>query len=57
MCYLCRAVDRDGGLIDTMLSKARDMAAAKRFIRSAKATMGTNRREIRQNRDVDRPSA
>ena len=38
--YLYRAVDRDGNLIDAMLSEHRDMAAAKAFFRSAKATMG-----------------
>jgi transposase-like protein len=30
-CYLYRAIDRDGNLVDTMLSETRDMAAAKRF--------------------------
>ncbi len=39
-CYLYRAVDRDGNLIDTMLSEHRDMRAAKAFFRSARATMG-----------------
>jgi putative transposase len=39
-CYLYRAIDRDGNLVDTMLSQTRDMAAAKSFFRSAKATMG-----------------
>jgi transposase-like protein len=39
-CYLYRAVDRDGNLIDAMLSVYRDMGAAKAFFRSAKATMG-----------------
>jgi transposase-like protein len=38
--YLYRAVDRDGNLIDAMLSGHRDMAAAKAFFRSAKATVG-----------------
>ncbi len=39
-CYLYRAIDRDGNLIDTMLSQTRDMAAAQAFFRSAKATAG-----------------
>jgi transposase-like protein len=39
-CYLYRAIDRDGNLIDAMLSEHRDMKAAKAFFRSAKATMG-----------------
>ena len=38
--YLYRAIDRDGSLIDVMLSEHRDMAAAKAFFRSAAATMG-----------------
>jgi len=38
--YLYRAIDRDGNLIDAMLSEHRDMAAAKAFFRSAKATAG-----------------
>jgi transposase-like protein len=32
--------DRDGNLIDAMLSEHRDVAAAKAFFRSAKATTG-----------------
>jgi transposase-like protein len=38
--YLCRAIDRDGNLIDAMLSEHRDMKAAKAFFRSATATVG-----------------
>jgi putative transposase len=38
--YLYRAVDRDGNLIDAMLSEHRDMAAAKAFFRSAILTAG-----------------
>jgi transposase-like protein len=32
-CYLYRAIDRDGNLVDSMLSTTRDMAAAQRFFR------------------------
>ena len=34
---LYRAIDRDGALVDVMLSEHRNLAAAKRFFRSAKA--------------------
>jgi putative transposase len=39
-CYLYRAIDRDGDLVDTMLSERRDMAAAQAFFRSARAVTG-----------------
>jgi hypothetical protein len=39
-CYLYRAIDRDGNLIDRMLSAARDMRAAPRFFRSARSVAG-----------------
>ena len=39
-CYLHRAIDRDGNLIDTMLSGTRDMKAAQRFFRSARSVVG-----------------
>src|SRR5215213_6873816 len=39
-CYLYRAIDRDGDLVDTMLSEHRDMAAAQAFFRSARAATG-----------------
>jgi putative transposase len=38
--YLYRAIDRDGNLVDTMLSERRDTAAAQAFFRSAKAAAG-----------------
>jgi putative transposase len=38
--YLCRAIDRDGALVDVMLSEQRDLAAAKVFFRSAKTVTG-----------------
>jgi transposase-like protein len=39
-CYLSRAIDRDGNLVDSMLSKRRDMVAAKRFFKGAKDVVG-----------------
>jgi putative transposase len=38
--YLYRAIDRDGNLVDSMLSKNRDLAAAKRFFQQAKEVTG-----------------
>src|ERR1700744_2169477 len=35
-CYLYRAIDRNGALVDVMFSEHRDMAAAMAFFRSAK---------------------
>jgi len=34
-CYLYRAIDRDGNLVDSMLSEKRDMEAAKHFFKQA----------------------
>ncbi len=34
-CYLYRAIDRKGNLVDSLLSATRDMDAAQRFFRSA----------------------
>jgi transposase-like protein len=39
-CYLYRAIDRDGNLVDSMLSEHRDMEAATRFFASAKEVVG-----------------
>src|ERR1700746_2219920 len=38
--YLYRAIDRDGALVDVMPSENRNLGAAKRFFRSAKAVTG-----------------
>src|ERR671917_2195948 len=40
-CYLYRTMDRDGNLVDSMLSATRDMAAAQRFFRSAQSVANT----------------
>src|ERR1700752_3696361 len=39
-CYLYRAIDASGALVDVRLSETRDMAAARAFFRSAKAVTG-----------------
>jgi putative transposase len=39
-CYLYRAIDADGYLVDSLLSAQRDMAAAKRFFRRSVAVVG-----------------
>jgi len=39
-CYLYRAIDRDGNLVDVLFREHRDMAAAQAFFRSAKAVTG-----------------
>lgn len=42
-CYLYRAIDRDGNLVDSRLSKTRDMAAAKHFFQQAVDVVGSVR--------------
>jgi transposase-like protein len=39
-CYLYRAIDRDGNLVDSCLSEKRDMEAAQRFFKQAVETVG-----------------
>jgi transposase-like protein len=39
-CYLYRAIDADGNLVDSMLSANRDTAAAQRFFSRARAAVG-----------------
>jgi putative transposase len=39
-CYLYRAIDRKGSLVDSMLSEKRNMDAAKRFFTQAVAVVG-----------------
>ena len=39
-CYLYRAIDRDGNLVDSLLSETRDRKAAQRFFRGAHAVVG-----------------
>jgi len=39
-CFLYRAIDREGNLVDSMLSQTRDMDAAQRFFRQAQVVAG-----------------
>jgi putative transposase len=39
-CYLYRAIDHEGNLVDSMLSTMRDMDAAQRFFRQARVVAG-----------------
>lgn len=39
-CYVYRAIDSTGALVDVLFSEHRDMAAARAFFRSAKAVTG-----------------
>ena len=38
-CYLYRAIDADGNLVDSLLSETRDMDAAKRFFARARTVV------------------
>jgi len=40
LVYLYRAIDRDGNLVDVLLSEKRDKAAAEAFFRSARTVTG-----------------
>ena len=40
LCYLYRAIDRDGNLVDSMLSEHRDLDAARRFFAQAIEVVG-----------------
>src|SRR4051812_29295013 len=55
--YLYRAIDRDGNLVDTMLSEHRDMAAAQAFFRSAKSATGMTPDQVTTDGHVSYPRA
>src|SRR3954463_9806027 len=56
-CYLYRAIDRDGQLIDSMLSAKRDMAAAQRFFRSAQTVAGRRPEQVTTDGHISYPGA
>jgi putative transposase len=56
-CYLYRAIDRDGNLIDSMLSETRDMDAAKRFFRQAQTVTGQTPERVTTDGHTSYPRA
>jgi putative transposase len=56
-CYLYRAIDRDGQLVDSMLSPKRDMAAAQRFFRSAQTVAGRRPEQVTTDGHTSYPRA
>jgi putative transposase len=56
-CYLYRAIDRDGHLVDSMLSEKRDMEAAKRFFQQAADVVGPPPERVRTDGHDSYPRA
>ena len=56
-CYLYRAIDRDGTLVDVYLSATRDMAAAKAFLRSAKSVTQVEPEQVTTDGHTSYPKA
>src|SRR5512142_3056596 len=55
--YLYRAIDRDGNLVDTMLSKTRDLVAAKAFFKQAITTVGHKPDRVTADKHASYPRA
>jgi putative transposase len=56
-CHLYRAIDRDGNLVDSMLSEKRDMDAAKRFFKGAKEVTDRVPERVTTNDHIAYPRA
>jgi putative transposase len=56
-CYLYRAIDRDGTLVDVYLSETRDMAAAKEFLRSARSVTQVEPEQVTTDGHTSYPNA
>ena len=56
-CYLYRAIDCDGNLVDVSLSATRDMAAAKAFLRSARSVTQVEAEQVTTNGHANYPKA
>src|SRR4051794_32631037 len=55
-CYLYRATDRSGALVDVLFSEHRDMAAAQAFFRCAKAVTGITPDRVRRTATTATPA-
>jgi len=56
-CYLYRAIDRDGNLVDSRLSETRDMDAAQRFFKQAVAVVGHTPEQVTTDGHTSYPRA
>jgi transposase-like protein len=56
-CYLYRAIDRDGTLVDVYLSETRDLAAAKAFFRSAQSVTQVDPEQVTTDGHTSYPTA
>jgi len=55
--YLYRAIDREGNLVDTLLSATRDLAAAEAFLSQAVATVGHQPERVTTDKHAAYPQA
>ena len=56
-CYLYRAIDREGNLVDSMLSETRDMDAAQRFFHQAQVVAGRAPERVTTDEHTSYPRA
>src|ERR1700730_1709078 len=56
-CYLYRAIDADGNLVDSRLSKKRDMEAAQQFFTQALAVVGSLPKQVTTDGHASYPRA
>lgn len=56
-CYLYRAIDQDGNLVDSRLSEKRDMNAAQQFFKQAVAVVGHVPDQVTTDRHRSYPRA
>ena len=56
-CYLYRCIDRDGNLVDVMLSQNRNMKAAKRFFKQAVKVIGYRPQRVTSDSHPSYPRA